>query len=125
MEKTISIDGQEIQFKATAGTPRVYRQAFGRDIYKDISLLYKDYAESEDLSVESLNAFENIAFCMYAQANGVELKRDTVEQVMSEWLDQFSTFSIYKILPRIIELWSSTTEQTSKPKNQDARQSDH
>lgn len=124
MEKTISIDGKNVKFKATADTPRVYRQAFGRDIYKDISLLYKDYNENNDLSVESLNAFENIAFCMCSQAEGVTIRAESVEQDMSAWLDRFNMFSIYRILPQIIELWSLTTKQTSKPKNQVARPKD-
>jgi hypothetical protein len=124
MEKTICIDGQDYKFKATAATPRVYRLAFGRDIYLDTTQLFEDMSSDKPLSVESLNAFENIAFCMNSQAEGRELKRESIEKDMNEWLDQFETFSIYKILPQLIELWKLNTEQTVKPKNQVARPND-
>lgn len=116
MEKTIVIDGKELKFKATAATPRVYRQAFGRDIYVDAQALYKSIDAGEDLPVDSLNAFENIAFCMNSQAEGREIKRETIEKEMETWLEQFETFSIYKILPQLIELWNLNTEQKSVPK---------
>ena len=124
MEKTITIDGQEIKFKATASTPRVYRQAFGRDIYIDMTRLYDDMAKGETMSVENLEAFEDMAFCMYSQAIKKELHRETIENDINDWLDQFSTFSIYKIAPQLMELWKLTTEQTVKPKNQVARPND-
>lgn len=114
-EKTIIIDNKEMKFKATAATPRVYRQAFGRDIYIDAKKLFTVKAD-EDYSVDSLNAFENIAFCMNSQAEGRELKRESIEKDMEAWLEQFETFSIYRILPELIELWRLTNEQQSIPK---------
>ena len=42
----------------------------------------------------SLEMFENIAYIMAKHADSPE-----------EWLDEFSTFSIYQVLPKIIELW--------------------
>ena len=36
MKKNITIDGQEIAFKASAAIPRIYRMRFHRDIYKDL-----------------------------------------------------------------------------------------
>jgi hypothetical protein len=124
MEKTISIDGRELKFKATASTPRVYRQAFGRDIYVDIKSLLAGISAEADIPVEVLNAFENIAYCLNAQAEGKELKRENLEKEMNEWLDQFDTFSIYHIFPQIMDLWRLTNEQTVEPKNPLAQPSD-
>ncbi len=124
MEKIISIDGRELKFKATASTPRVYRQAFGRDLFVDIKSLYAGIGGDADMSVECLNAFENIAFCFNAQAEGKELKRDTLEKEMGEWLDQFDTFSIYHIFPQLMDLWRLTNEQTVEPKNPPAQPSE-
>lgn len=33
-----------------------------------------------------------------------------------EWLEQFQTFSIYQILPAILELWNLNEETQSKAK---------
>lgn len=124
MIKTIQIDGKEIQFKATAATPRVYRQAFGRDIYVDLTTLYEDMSKGDDLSVESLSTYENISFVMAMQAEGKEINRETINEDMEEWLDQFSTFSIYRVVPQIMELWRLNTEQTIEPKNPHALPND-
>jgi hypothetical protein len=32
--KTIEVDGKEVQFRASAAIPRLYRNKFHRDIYK-------------------------------------------------------------------------------------------
>ena len=124
MIKTIQIDGKEIQFKATAATPREYRRAFGRDIYIDLTTLHAELDKGETLSVESLETFENLSFIMAMQAEGKTIEREKVNEDMDEWLDQFETFSIYRVIPQIMELWRLNTEQTSEPKNPHARPKD-
>ena len=101
--KKIVIDGQEVAFRASAAIPRIYRVKFHRDIYKDLRALVKavgDNSESEsNLDMFSLEMFENIAFVMAKHAD------PTIPDTPEEWLDNFSTFSIYQVLPSIIELW--------------------
>ena len=101
--KKIVIDGQEVAFRASAAIPRIYRVKFHRDIYKDRRALEKavgDNSEGEsNLDMFSLEMFENIAFVMAKHAD------PTIPDTPEEWLDNFSTFSIYQVLPSIIELW--------------------
>ena len=101
--KKIEIDGKEVAFRASAAIPRIYRMRFQRDIYKDLAVLEKAIGENSEevsnLDMFSLEMFENIAYIMAKHADpGIP---DTPE----EWLDEFSTFSIYQVLPKIIELW--------------------
>lgn len=102
--KKIEIDGQEVEFRASAAVPRMYRIKFGRDIYKDIRQLETSVGENDEdasgLDLFSLEMFENIAFIMAKHASP-----DTVPSEPDEWLEQFNTFSIYQILPQLIELW--------------------
>ena len=102
--KKIEIDGQEVEFRASAAVPRMYRIKFGRDIYKDLRQLETSVGENDEdasgLDLFSLEMFENIAFIMAKQASP-----DTVPSEPDEWLEQFNTFSIYQILPQLIELW--------------------
>ena len=102
--KKIEIDGQEVEFRASAAVPRMYRIKFGRDIYKDFRQLETSVGENDEdasgLDLFSLEMFENIAFIMAKHANP-----DTVPSEPDEWLEQFNTFSIYQILPQLIELW--------------------
>jgi hypothetical protein len=67
-------------------------------------------AESSNLDTFSLELFENIAWLMAKHQN------PDVPDTPEDWLDQFNTFSIYEILPQIIELWGLNVEQqvTSK-----------
>ena len=37
MEKTVKIDGKNVRLKSSAAIPRMYRNVFGKDIFKDIS----------------------------------------------------------------------------------------
>lgn len=63
--KTIEIDGNPVTFRASAAIPRLYRNQFHRDIYKDLSVLEKSIDKNEkkdgDLDSFSLELFENIA----------------------------------------------------------------
>ena len=117
--KKINIDGQDVAFKASAAIPRIYRLRFHRDIYKDISVLEKSIDESDpeasNLDTFSLEMFENIAYIMakHADAN----IPDTVE----DWLDQFNTFSIYQVLPELIELWGLNLKTDAEAKKNFAK----
>ena len=66
--KTIEVDGKEVQFRASAAIPRLYRNKFHRDIYKDLNELQKGIdesdAESSNLDTFSLELFENIIGCL-------------------------------------------------------------
>ena len=54
--------------------------------------------------------FENIAYVMAKHAD------PNIPDTPEEWLDEFNTFSIYQVLPSIIELWGLNvqTEVESK-----------
>ena len=101
--KKVEIDGKWVQFKASAAIPRIYRLKFQRDIYKDLSVLEKSInqvnPDDSNLDLFSLEMFENIAFVMAKHAD------PNIPDTPEEWLDQFNTFSIYQVLPQLMELW--------------------
>ena len=103
IQKNITIDGIDVPFKASAAVPRLYRLKFRRDIYQDFVALQKSVGENTEessaLDIESLEVFENIAYIMAKHAD------PSIPDSPEEWLDEFSTFSIYQVLPKIIELW--------------------
>ncbi len=39
LTKTVNIDGKDVTFRASAAIPRIYRNRFHRDIYKDLEWL--------------------------------------------------------------------------------------
>ena len=101
--KTVEIDGKEVIFKASAAIPRIYRIKFGRDIYKDLAKLEKSVSKNKEgssgIDIPSLEMFENIAYIMAKHAD------PSIPDTPEEWLDNFNTFSIYQVLPSLIELW--------------------
>ena len=101
--RNIEIDGKQVPFKASAAVPRIYRIKFQRDIYRDLAALEKAVGKNEEgasnLDMFSLEMFENIAYVMAKHAD------PAIPDSPEEWLDEFNTFSIYQVLPKIIELW--------------------
>ena len=124
MERTINVGGVEMRMRASALIPRLYRFRFGRDLIQDMAQLEKAYKKamsvSEDadeeekrnaqFSVLDLNIFENVAWAMAKNAD------PNVPNDPDEWLDSIDgVFSIYEILPQIMDLWTSGLATTSKP----------
>ena len=103
LTKTVSIDGKDVVFRASAAIPRIYRIKFQRDIYKDLAALEKAVGDNDEvksnLDMFSLELFENIAYIMAKHAD------PSIPDTPEEWLDSFGTFSIYQVLPQLIELW--------------------
>ena len=126
MEKTIMVSGKEVRMRASALIPRLYRIKFGRDMIADMRQLQKSYdratqAQRENateeelqdaqLSVLDLTIFENVAYMMAKHAD------KNLPGSPELWLDEFDgVFSIYEVLPEILQLWGLTNQTTSVPK---------
>ncbi len=103
IERTIEISGKPVQFRSSATVPRLYRAKFKRDIFKDLTKLEKSFTrktvDGDELQIEDLEIFENVAYIMAYHAD------PSIPKTIDEWLDQFEMFSIYQVLPQILELW--------------------
>lgn len=105
LQKTVKIGDKEVAFRSSATIPRLYRIKFKRDIFKDLSKLEASYkgasAEGGSFQIEDLEIFENVAYIMAFHAD------HTIPDNINDWLDQFEMFSIYEVLPEILELWGT------------------
>lgn len=125
MEKTILCGGTEIRLKASALVPRLYRFTFGRDMMKDMNKLRRAYNKATDipedateeqredaqLSALDLTIFENVAFIMARHADP-----KNAPATPDEWLDSLpGVFSVYEVLPEILEMWQLSTATTAVP----------
>ena len=123
IQKNITIDGIEVPFKASAAVHRLYRLKLRRDIYQDFASLQKSVGENTEessaLDIESLEVFENIAYIMAKHADP-----ENVPDNPDDFLEQFNTFSIYEILPQLIDLWGLNVETQVKSKKNIARLTD-
>lgn len=140
MDRTIAVDGKTVTLRASALVQRLYRHLIGRDIIRDMAALKKAYnaaldaktagadEEGQDeaaMTAMDLEIFENIAWVMLKHAAEF---RDTesgrvlmngdmvVGQSPDEWLEQMDgVFSVYDVLPVILELWDTNQRTTSTP----------
>ena len=124
MERTIMIGEKEVRMRASALIPRLYRFKFGRDMISDMSSLKKAFKRAAELpseateeerqeaqlSVLDLTIFENTAYIMAKHAE------PSLPDSPDEWLDGFELFSVYEVLPQILELWNLSNHTTSMPK---------
>lgn len=96
---------RHVMYNCTASR---YRLKFGRDIFKDLAKLEKSYKgkanEGAEFQIDDLEIFENVAYVMAYHAD------NSIPSNIDEWLDQFEMFSIYEILPEILELWGSNLQ---------------
>lgn len=114
MQKILKIDNKDVGFKTSALTVRLYRKHFGRDFIVDINRLRANVSkagsdEESRLDALDLEIFENVAWIMAKQYD------PTIPDI-EEWMDGFTTFSVYAILPEILKLWEEETKTTSVPK---------
>ena len=103
IKREIEVCGKLVPFRSSATIPRLYRAKFKRDIFKDLARLEKSFkANSEDgesFAIDDLEIFENVAYVMAYHAD------NTIPDSIVQWLDQFEMFSIYEIMPQLLELW--------------------
>lgn len=106
---TVTVDGKEVTFRASAEILRMYRFKFRRDVLIDMRRIGQDMQRKKktgaDIPMESLTIFENIAYIMAKHGN-----KDAVPNSPDEWLAEFSTFSIYELFPVIKALWDRNEE---------------
>ena len=114
LKRDIEVDGKLVPFRASATITLVYNGDNSTEIFKDLMKLGKSVKnvnkESSDIPLDDLEMFENVAYIMAKHADPEQ--PDNVE----EWLDQFSTFSIYEVLPKILELWNLNIQTDVKAK---------
>ena len=103
IKREIEVCGKLVPFRSSATIPRLYRAKFKRDIFKDLARLEKSFKanseEGESFAIDDLEIFENVAYVMAYHAD------NSIPASIDEWLDQFEMFSIYEIMPQLLELW--------------------
>ena len=125
MEKTISVGGKDVRMRASALIPRLYRYKFRRDMIADMRQLEKDFKKATnlpenateeeiqdaELSILDLTIFENVAWLMIRNAG------EDVPDDPDEWLDTIDgVFSVYEVLPQILDMWGDNLATTSVPR---------
>lgn len=108
IRREIQIGEKKIPFKASAAVPRLYRALFQRDIFRDMVRLEERMEKGKDtgegMTYIDLELFENVAYTMARHAD------PSIPKTADEWLEGFDVFSIYEILPKLVEMWGINME---------------
>lgn len=94
MEKTISINGRDVNFKCTAGTLRRYRNQFNREFLSDLSKL-KDF--NDNFESFTFAPLENIIWTMAKTAD------NTIPDPQT-WYDSFDNFPVAEVFGELQDL---------------------
>ncbi len=134
MQKVIEVEeGRSVNFKASAFSPIAYNRLFpGKDFLRDMDKLHEKNKEMEKEKDDSISHFDmqdyelfvRIAYTFAYQGlapspRETEEQREFIEKYRDalDWIDTFDTFSIYLILPEIMELWYKNNKTVSDSKN--------
>lgn len=101
MQKDVKIGDRVVPMKASAFTPFLYKEQFGRDIITEMQQM------QETGNVD--NVFLARLGWVFARS------ADPSVPDLEKWLDDFDMFDIYMAAPQIIELWGLNNQQKSKP----------
>lgn len=127
MEKIIDIDGRKIKFKATAGLPVRYRNAFGTEYLSDLQkagltakklqgVAVKSKENStENITEEEINALSDIDISVFYQIAWTMAKTaDNSIPPLLDWLDTFDNFPIAIIISELSELMNTNNKTLTK-----------
>ena len=106
MEKTITIDGKQVNFKSTGAAALRYKNQFGRDFFvdvtKQISLQKLANVNNENFNPDDLDGADFEFFFNAAWVFAKTADKSIPEPM--EWLDQFNEFPIMELIPDLMEL---------------------
>lgn len=111
MEKTVDIGGKEVFLKSSAMTPVIYRDAFGRDIFKAQSSIFA----LANKNIETAQNVDSVGIMEITWAMARTADENTPEFLV--WLDTLEAFPIFDVLKDIVELVMQNMTTTSRIKN--------
>lgn len=109
MQKTLTLEGNQVTAVSNALLPRLYRVHFGTDILMDLQNFQKEY--QKDPQAVDFTPLENLTWLMLKEGG------EEVGESPEEWLRTIdSPFSVYELGAEILQLWRQSQMTTSKPK---------
>ena len=67
--------------------------------------------KDQSFEIEDLEIFKNVAYIMAYHAD------KSIPSSIDDWLEDFEMFSVYEILPEILELWGVNMQTEVESKN--------
>ena len=107
MQKTVTIDGKEMEFAANAATPFRYKQVFKSDLFYVLS----DEKRAEE---EGAEVVTKLAYIMHHQAKKDDMGKLNEDDFVT-WLEDFSSMAFINCADAIINVYMDSTIGTATP----------
>lgn len=118
MEKTITIDGKQVAFKATGGIGYRYKAQFGSEFLVDVAKLEDFMNSGEEKQKKVKRPDGKIEFVKTMEYDYTKLSLEVMYNLLwtlaktadssipspQEWLDSFNTFPVMEIYQQISEI---------------------
>lgn len=107
MLKTVTIDGNEIEFAANAATPFRYKQIFQKDLLQILG-------NEEKAQQEGVEAVTQLAYIMAKQAERADMAKLSNDDFIT-WLEGFSAMAFVEKAEEILNVYMDSTSTTAAP----------
>lgn len=107
MLKTVTIDGNEIEFAANAATPFRYKQIFQKDLLQILG-------NEEKAQQEGVEAVTQLAYIMAKQAEKADMAKLSNDDFIT-WLEGFSAMAFVENAEEILNVYMDSTSTTAAP----------
>lgn len=107
MLKTVTIDGNEIEFAANAATPFRYKQIFQKDLLQILG-------NEEKAQQEGVEAVTQLAYIMAKQAEKADMAKLSTDDFIT-WLEGFSAMAFVEKAEEILNVYMDSTSTTAAP----------
>ncbi|PEA86640.1 hypothetical protein [Bacillus thuringiensis] len=114
MQKTIVIDGKDIQLKVTGATPIRYGAEFGKDYFADVLKLgaLEELADIQNMDYTKLDRLDTGVLYNVIYIFAKEADPNISEQFT--WLASFDEFPVFDIVAEVQELLVKTMSTRKK-----------
>lgn len=107
MDRTVTIEGNELVMAANAATPFRFRQAFKKDLF---AVLGNEKKAEE----EGMETIMQLAFIMAKQAEKADMAKLNEESFI-EWLEGFGPMAFVESAEDILAVYTDSTVSTASP----------
>ena len=108
MEKLIKLGSREVRLVSSGATPILYKSAFQRDFFEDLSSILElaSISASEKSELEIMQeVMGNNRMRIFQQFTWTYAKNaDSSIKPLDEWLAEFEEFPVFDVLEEVIEL---------------------
>lgn len=120
MRQIVRLGDKEMEFKASAATPILYKQVFKSDLLKDIGTLKENKGDDTEKASQTIDIFQQLAFIMYLEGNcsADDIWSKLSQQEYIRFLMSVDNNAIVSNATVFLAIYNGNTKTLSESKNE-------